>query len=163
MKFLVLRTDLKKKLRNIKLLIVDAKIFTAELDQGLDSILENIDSTKLNRLISDDIKVILCSNNSNGNHIDKLNSDYFKYCSLDGLSFSEFVNRASKDYQVKMEEIAFINVSITDHSLFSNLNFFVATNDAPLEIKTNSYYVSNFTGSKTFNEVIQLIFSARSA
>jgi hypothetical protein len=157
MKFLVLRTDLKKKLKNIKLLIVDSRIFTAELDEGLDSIVESTCSAKLSRFVSDNIRVILCSDSSNGNNAGRLDNNYFMYSTLDGLTFKEFIDRACDDYKVKMREVAFINVSAADRNLLSNLNFSVATIDAPLEIKTNSYYVSNFTGSKTFNEIIELI------
>ncbi len=161
MKFLVLRTDLKKKLRNIRLLIVDGRIFTAELDRGLDSIVESIDSAKLSRLKSDGIKIILCSESSNGNRAGKLNDNYFIYSALDGLTYKEFINKICDDYKVKKTEIAFINVSDADRSLLSSINFSATTIDAPLEIQTNSYYVSNFTGSKTFNEIVHIISSAK--
>ena len=157
MKFLVLRTDLKKKLRNIRLLIVDGRIFTAELD----STAESIDSAKLSRLESDGIKVILCSESPNGNLSGKLNDNCFIYSTLDGLTFKEFINRACDDYKVKKTEIAFINVSDADRSLLSSINFSATTIDAPLEIQTNSYYVSNFTGAETFNEIVGLISSAK--
>ncbi len=157
MKFLVLRTDLKKKLRNIRLLIVDGRIFTAELD----STAESIDSAKLSRLESDGIKVILCSESPNGNLSGKLNDNCFIYSALDGLTFKEFINRACDDYKVKKTEIAFINVSDADRSLLSSINFSATTIDAPLEIQTNSYYVSNFTGAETFNEIVGLISSAK--
>ena len=161
MKFLVLITDLKKKLRNIKLLIVDCRIFTAELDKGLDSIVESIDSDKLSRFVSHGIKVILCSESSNGNLTGKLNSNYLIYSALDGLTFKEFLNKACDDYKVKKTEIAFINVSDSDRSLLSSINFSATTIDAPLEIQTNSYYVSNFKGAGTFNEIVRLISSAK--
>ena len=161
MKFLVLRTDLKKKLRNIRLLIVDGRIFTAKLDRGLDSTAESIDSDKLSRLESDGIKIILCSESSNGNRAGKLNDNYFIYSALDGLTYKEFINKICDDYKVKKTEIAFINVSDADRSLLSSINFSATTIDAPLEIQTNSYYVSNFTGSKTFNEIVHIISSAK--
>ena len=63
--------------------------------------------------------------------------------------------------KVKKTEIAFINVSDADRSLLSSINFCATTIDAPLEIQTNSYYVSNFTGAETFNEIVGLISSAK--
>ena len=83
------------------------------------------------------------------------------YRALDGLTFNEFINKTCVDYKVKKSEVAFINVSDADRNLLSSINFSATTIDAPLEIQTNSYYVSNFTGAETFNEIVQLISSAK--
>lgn len=159
MKFLVLRTDLKIKLRYIRLLVVDTEIFTQENDKFT----EKIEADRLNSLISANFHIVFCSDSTNGNYADLLNSSEVKYISLDGLSYHVLIDRLCYDYGINNNEIAFINITETDHGLLSSLNFSATTIDAPLEIKTNSYYVSNFTGSDTFNEIIRIISSAKSS
>ncbi|NIP39585.1 MAG: hypothetical protein GWO07_14785 [Candidatus Dadabacteria bacterium] len=161
MKFLVLRTDLKRKLKYIRLLVVDAGIFASELTNGGGSFGDNIERDMQSSLILDRVRVVICSENDGGGYENLLNGSGIKYISLDGLSYAEIIERLCADYGVNRTEVAFINNSESDHNVLSALNFAVATMDAPMDVKTGSYYVSNFTGSKTLGEIIQIISAAK--
>ncbi len=163
MKFLVLRTDLKRKLKYIRLVVIDSGIFASGLINGSTAPCDNIDREILGELVSDKVSIVLCSDNYNGKYENMLNATDIRHISLDGLSYAEIMERLCADYGVNKTEVAFINNSCPDPGLLSGLGFPVATIDAAMEIKTGSYYVSNFTGVQTFNEIIGVIVSAKNS
>ncbi len=163
MKFLVLRTDLKKKLKYIRLIVVNADIFEYELQNGTDSITENIDTDSFNDILLEKVRIAVCSQSANGSYENFLDGSGIKYLSLDGLSYAEIIERLSEEYGVNKSQIAFLNNSDTDLNLLSGLSFSVATTDAPLDVKTVSYYVSNSTGSEALNEIVRIVASAKNS
>ncbi len=161
MKFLVLRSDLKRKLKYINLVIIDAEIFAAEIQEANRQLSEKIEQDTLKSMLQKNTRIVLSSNSSNGSHENLVNGSDIKYIPLDGLSYKEFIERLCSDYGINNTQVAFINKTEQDNDLLSGLNFSVATIDAPLELKTASYYVSNFTGTDTLNEIVQIINQAK--
>ena len=161
MKFLVLRSDLKRKLKYINLLIIDAEIFAAEIKEAGGLLCEKIEPDNLKSLLEKNMRIVLSSNTLNGGYDNLVNGSDIKYIPLDGLSYKEFIERLCADYGLNNTQVAFINKTEQDNDLLSGLNFSVSTIDAPLELKTASYYVSNFTGTDTLNEILQIINQAK--
>jgi 3-deoxy-D-manno-octulosonate 8-phosphate phosphatase KdsC-like HAD superfamily phosphatase len=58
-------------------------------------------------------------------------------------------------------KMVLINSIEADNDLLSKIGFTVSTFDAPLDVRSNSYYVSNLTGTAAFNEIIGLIIKSK--
>lgn len=161
MKFLVLRTDLRKKLRFVKLLVVDFNIFSAELQNGHNGFASRIESESLQKLLDNNTGVVLCSDGANGAADSITKAIGIKHLALDGLSYSEILERLCQEFKLNKSQIAFVNATVSDKKLLSEINFSATTIDAPLRLKTASYYVSNFTGTQTLNEIMGIICAAK--
>ena len=57
--------------------------------------------------------------------------------------------------------MVFIGDDIEDLDLIKHSRFSVTTAEAPLELKMESQYVSNFSGLKAFEEIGNLIIHAK--
>ncbi|NIS08528.1 MAG: hypothetical protein GWO07_07165, partial [Candidatus Dadabacteria bacterium] len=68
MKFLVLRSDLKRKLKYINLVIIDAEIFAAEIQEANRQLSEKIEQDTLKSMLQKNTRIVLSSNSSNGSH-----------------------------------------------------------------------------------------------
>ena len=56
---------------------------------------------------------------------------------------------------------ALINSIVCDRDILSKVGFSASTVDAPLDVKSNSYYTSNMSGASAFNEIIELILKSK--
>ena len=156
---LVLRRDILEKIKNTKLLIVNMKIFNSR-SKNFDY--RNIWPIKGKNLTSSlaelGVRVIgyepenemsVKTRNGLGIELIKLNRNR----KIDVLSY--FKGKHS------FKDMVFIGDDIEDMDLIKHSRFSVTTVDAPLELKMESQYVSNFSGLKAFEEAGNLIIHAK--
>jgi len=161
MKYLVLRTDLRKKLDKVKLILVDSNIFSRELDTGIDNMLNKLISDNLGSIISKDVRLVIYNYSTAGNKTENFSHNYINYKSLNGIGVAELIRNLKIEFNVSDDKIVFLNATEDDPDLLSKIGFPASTIDAPLEVKINSFYVSNSTGTEAFNEVIDIILRAK--
>ncbi|HEX3033530.1 MAG TPA: hypothetical protein VHT73_00145 [Thermodesulfobacteriota bacterium] len=160
--FQKLRTDLTKKLFPIKLLLVNADGFLRE----------NRPSYQLrNSRLDDGYEVralrklgVLCVAFSTKNSealfsiIDRLGMEALHQ---GVLHKSSLYSKVKFECSVLDKEIAFVCGDSSDISIIEKANFSVAPANAPLEVKTRSYYVTYGVGEEAVREVAELILKAK--
>jgi len=163
MKHLVLRTDIRKKLRDARILLVDSNIFVSELDnRTIDELIEILVNQDLKYIFSRNIKLVLYSRTNNGNQLNVFRNKNILYKNLNGKVFGDFINELCKSKNVRHSNIVLINSIECDKDVLSRVGFSVSTIDAPLHVKSNSYYISNMSGTSAFSEIIDLIVKSKS-
>lgn len=77
------------------------------------------------------------------------------------LRKSELYSKIKQEQSVSDAEIAFIGFEESDLPIIQNVNFSVATADAPLEVKSECYYVTFGAGEEAVREIAELIIKAK--
>lgn len=161
-KHLVVRTDIRKKLRNTRIVLVDSNIFVSELDNTtIDELIDKLVTRDLEHIISRNVKLMLYNRNNNGNQLHEYRNRHVVYKNLNGMVLKDFVNELCISKNVSASNIVLINSMECDTDILSRVGFSVSTTDAPLPVKSNSYYISNMSGTSAFNEVIDLILKSK--
>ena len=83
---------------------------------------------------------------------------------LDGVKSKETVlAKICKDFQVTLQEIAFIGDDVNDIELLKKVGFAVAPADAIKEVKKQADYICKINGGKgAFRELVDLILLSKS-
>ena len=163
MKHLIIRTDIKKKLKDARIIVVDSNIFASELDnRTIDELIEILADRDLGHILNGKMKLVLYSNNNNGKHrYESWNKDIiYKY--LNGMAFGDFIDEICAMKNVSARNIVLINSIVCDRGELSRVGFSASPVDAPLNVKSNSYYSSNMSGAGAFSEIVDLILKSRS-
>ena len=156
---LVLRTDITQKLRSVRLLLINLKIFSEnsdEFDYGqiwgrdADQIKHDMDSLGIEVLgYRSNTKVPVSSARKHGiNHI-----------IVKGDKKKELISKLEGKYSFK--DILLIGAEDTDIEIAALSKFSASTATSPLELKMESDYVSNFSGINAYQEIGNLIFNAK--
>lgn len=154
-----LRTDITKKLLHIKLLLINVKIFDVRsnsFDYG--NIWPNNYDGLLDKLKEVDVDVKGFSHNSSKSS--KVAKDLGIYTLiLKSGERNKILSSLDKNYS--LNEIVFVGFDVDDIELMGSSRFCLTTNSAPLEVKMESDYVSNFDGIDAFEEIGNLIINAK--
>ncbi|MGI9535397.1 MAG: hypothetical protein ACR2NW_10650, partial [Thermodesulfobacteriota bacterium] len=78
---------------------------------------------------------------------------------LNGKRKLDILSKFNGNHSFK--DMVIIGVDIEDLEIIKHSRFSVTTSDAPLELKMESHYVSNFSGMKAFEELGNLIIHAK--
>lgn len=157
-----LRTDLIKKLSQIRLLLINVDGFIKE--DLISYYLNNpgvrnghhIDTLK--KVGIESVAFSIKTSNNMSSIINRLGIDIF----YQGISKNiDFYSRLKNGYSVLNENIAFFCWDHSDLDLMKDVNFSVAPADAPLEVKANSYYVTYGIGEEAVKEIAELIVKAK--
>ncbi len=160
--FQKLRTDLTRKLRLIRLLIINADMFPTESSISCSRNLApnnghgvadlralGIKSAAFSRRKSESLSAIVTN---------RLGIELFHQgVSQKSVIYSKFKTANS----VLDKEIALMSGDISDLSIIERVNFAVAPADAPVEVKAKCYYVTYGIGEEAVREVVGLILKAR--
>lgn len=155
----VIRKDISEKIKNINLFVVNMKIFNSQsenFDYG------NIWPTKYKDLTTSlgKLGVRVVGFKPGGKiSVGKLKTLGIELIELDGNRKLDILSYFSGNHSFK--DMVFIGDDIEDMDLIKNSRFSVTTVDAPLELKMESQYVSNFSGLKAFEEIGNLIIYAK--
>ena len=155
----ILRKDISEKIKNIKLLIINTKIFssrsknfdyghiwptpTKEITSSLHELGVRVIGYKPQKKIS----------------VNKAKSLGIELIELNGNRKLDLLSYFGGEHSFK--DMVFIGDDIEDLDLIKHSRFSVTTADAPLELKMESQYVSNFSGLKAFEEIGNLIIHAK--
>lgn len=160
--FQKLRTDLRKKLSVIRLLLINADVFLSEIRFSLYA--KNTlpsDGSEIKTLRKLGVKVIAFSTKKSEALDPIINRLGVEILHRNILNKSVFYAELKAEHSVLGNEIAFLGGDFSDLSIIDAVNFPVAAADAPLEVKTKSYYVAYGVGEGAVREVAELILKAR--
>lgn len=160
--FQKLRTDLTRKLRLIRLLMINADGLITE--SGISYYTRNSalnDGHEIRALKELGVEIVAFST--------KGSEEFYPIISRLGIeSFHRAVSQKSVLYyrlkvkhSISDDEIAFIGGDFSDLSIIERVSFPVATADAPLEVRSRSYYVTYGVGEEAVREVAKLILRAK--
>ena len=155
-----LRTDITKKLGAVNLLIINLLIFEKKHDGFKYKSFWNKDlSSSLTELEELDIEVVGFINGKSKaeKKIDELN---IKKLNVNSDRAFEIFYGLEKNCSLK--EVVFIGFEFEDIDIIRSSGFGITTSSAPLEVKMEADYVSNFDGIEAFEEVCNLIINAKS-
>ena len=156
--FQKLRTDLVKKLAGIKLILVNADGFISDFEpvhgahgpNGLD----------IRELKNNDVEFVGFSKSR-----DELISSAAERLGItlhQGISEnSRFYSGIKDDYAVTDDQVAFICRDHADLPVMKRVIFTAVTQDAPLEVKAESYFAAYSAGVEVVGEVAALILAAK--
>ena len=156
---LVLRKDISEKIKSANLLVVNVKIFNTKS--------ENFDYGDIWRTRSKDITSSLAElgvkvigyKPEEKLSVHKAKSLGIELAELNGNRKLDILSYLQGKYSFK--DMVFIGDDIEDLDLIKHSRFSVTTSDAPLELKMESQYVSNFSGLKAFEEIGNIIINAK--
>lgn len=159
--FQKLRTDLTRKLKLVKLLIINADIFLTENRvsylQSL-SLSNGHEVKSLKKLGVDTVAFSTRTSEAICSIVSRLGVELLHQ----GVSQKSVIYSKLKTiHSTTDNEIAFIGGDFSDLSIIERVNFPVAAADAPLEVKARSYYVTYGVGEEAVREVAELILKAR--
>lgn len=155
-----LRTDITRKLGKVNLLIVNLLIFEGKSDLfKYKSFWKKDLSNSLAELEELDVEIVGFMNSKLKvqKKIDKFN---IKKINVNSDRAYEIFYRLEKNYSLK--EVVFIGFELEDIDIIKSSRFGITTSSAPLEVKMESDYVSNFDGIEAFEEICNLIINAKS-
>jgi len=156
---LVLRSDISKKLRSVKLLLINLNIFSDQADKFEYGVIWERSADQ----IKDDIKslgveVVGYSSNKK-NSVTTARKYGLKNILIKGNKKTELLEKFEKNYSFK--DIFLIGSEITDVEIAGLSRFSASTAGSPLELKMESDYVSNFSGIDAYQEIGNLIINAK--
>lgn len=154
-----LRTDITKKLLHIKLLLINVKIFdvrTKSFDYG--DIWPNKHDGLLDKL--KEFKVDVKGFSPNSNKSSKIAKD-LGINTLVLKSGEKNKILSSLDIRYSLDEIVFFGFDVDDLELMRSSSFCLTTISAPIEVKMECDYVSNFDGIEAMEEIGNLIINAK--
>jgi 3-deoxy-D-manno-octulosonate 8-phosphate phosphatase (KDO 8-P phosphatase) len=159
--FQKLRTDLRKKLSLVKLLLINADGFLTENQTPYSQTPSLSEGQEIRALKRVGVRSVAFSTK-------ELEALYTILSRLGIDSMYQDVSQKSVTYSklkvqhsVSDNEIAFIGWDFSDLPIIERVNFSVAPADAPLEIKAKSYYVTYGVGEESVREVARLILRAK--
>jgi 3-deoxy-D-manno-octulosonate 8-phosphate phosphatase KdsC-like HAD superfamily phosphatase len=74
---------------------------------------------------------------------------------------TQFYSKMKAEFPLSDHEIAFICRDYSDLPIMKNVSFTAVTPDAPLEVKSESYYAAYGTGSYAVREIASLIIKSK--
>ena len=155
----VVRTDIKSKLKNVKVLLVNLGIFTEKQDNfnygkiwphGAKDVMDT-----LNKL---GVRAIGYKT-GRGGKFKKPRGLKMELVELNGRRKMDFLSYFKGEFSFR--DTAVIGYESDDADLVRHAIFSVTTPGAPLELKMNTDYVSNFRGLKALEEIGNLIVHAK--
>jgi 3-deoxy-D-manno-octulosonate 8-phosphate phosphatase (KDO 8-P phosphatase) len=160
--FQKLRTDLRKKLSPIKLLLINADGFFTESQPSRYVQTPSLNNDyKVRALKGLGVRSVAFSTR----RLDALYSIVsrlgIELLYQDTSQKSNLYPRIKFEYSVLDSEIAFIGGDFSDLSIIERVNFPVAPANAPLEVKAKSYYITYGVGEEALREVAELILKAK--
>jgi Low specificity phosphatase (HAD superfamily) len=158
-----LRTDLRKKLAPIKLLLINADGFLTESRTqqyyGQNSILNNGHEIKaLNEL---GVRGVAFSTKKSEALLSITSRLGIEALHQDVSQKSGFYSKIKSEYSVSNSEIALLSGDFSDLGIIEKVNFSAAPADAPLEVKSKSYYITYGVGEESVRELAKLILKAK--
>ena len=156
---LVLRKDISEKVKNTKLFVVNINIFTSKIENFDYGNIWPAKGGELTLQLKElGVRVV---GYSSGKKLPakKANTPGVELIELNGNRKLDILSKLNGDHSFK--DIVFIGDDIEDLDILKHSRFSVTTADAPLELKMESHYVSNFSGVKAFEEIGNLIVHAK--
>lgn len=152
--FQKLRSDLTLRLSNIKLLLVNAKGFSVN-GKSANSIVRSIESLR-------DSEVECVSFSESASEEISTVAESLGIVLHQGVSEKlTFYKKIKEEFSVTDSEIAFISAQENDLPIVERVNFSAAANDAPLDVKKESYYAAYGRGQSAISEIADLITKAK--
>jgi len=160
--FQKLRTDLTRKLKAIKLLIINADGFLTE--SGVSYYMQNSslnDGHEIRVLKKLGVESVAFSTKESGALSPIISRLGIELLHQAVSQKSVLYSKLKIKHSISDDEIAFIGGDFSDLSIIERVSFPVATADAPLEVKSKSYYVTYGVGEEAVREVAKLILKAK--
>jgi len=156
---LVLRSDISQKLRSVRLLLINLKIFSDQADAFEYGLIWDRNADQ----IKDDMNslgVEVIGYRSDNKFSVKTARKYgVKEIIIKGNKKKELLKKFEREYSFK--DILLVGAEITDVEIAGLSRFSAATGDSPLELKMESDYVSNYSGINAYQEIGNLIINAK--
>ncbi len=156
---LVLRKDIEQKLRKVKLLLINLRIFSdlaEDFDYG--TIWER--SAQQVKEDMDSLGIEVMGYRSGNNISLKSSKEHgIKNIIIKGNRKKELLNKFEGKYSFK--DILLVGAETADIEIAGLSRFSATTITSSLELKMESDYVSNFSGINAYQEIGNLIFNAK--
>lgn len=156
---LVLRSDISQKLRSVRLLLINLKIFNDQADtfeygliwdRNADQIKDDMNSLGVE---------VIGYRSDNKFSVKTARKHGVKDIIIKGNKKKELLKKFEREYSFK--DILLVGAEITDVEIAGLSRFSAATASSPLELKMESDYVSNFSGINAYQEIGNLIINAK--
>lgn len=156
---LVLRTDITKKIRSVRLLLINLKIFSENPDEHDYGHILGRDSDQV-KLDMDSLGIEVLGYRSNTKvPVSSARKQGINHIVVKGDKKKELLSKLEGQYSFK--DILLIGAEDSDIEIAGLSKFSVSTASSPLELKMESDYVSNFSGINAYQEIGNLIFNAK--
>ncbi len=156
--FQKLRTDLVKKLAGIKLILVNADGFISD-DEPVHGA-HGPNGFHILALKGNDVEFVAFSKSKN--ELISAAAERLGITLHQGISEnSRFYAGIKEDYAVTDDQVAFICRDHADIPVMKRVIFTAVTQDAPLEVKAESYFAAYSAGSGAVSEIAALILVAK--
>ena len=156
---LVVRTDITRRLRSAKLLLINLSVFgekTENPDYG--TIWEYEPGILTEELESSGVDLLGFRSGSRV-ALKTANSLKIRNISVKADKKKNLLKQLEGNYSFK--DIVLLGAELSDIEIARLSSFSIATASSPLELKMNSDFVSNFSGIDVFQEIGNLILNAK--
>jgi len=155
---LILRKDISEKVKNTELFIINARVLS---DSSSDSSHLKIWKNKSKSLIHllNEMGVRVVGFKSSGKSIRKGDLLGMELIELNGNRKIDILSYCEGNYSFR--DMVVMGNEVEDMDLIRHCRFSTTTINAPLELKMEAQYISNFSGTKAFGEVGNLIIHAK--
>lgn len=155
---LILRKDISEKVKNTELFIINVRVLS---DSSSDSSYLKIWKNKSKSLISslNEMGVRVVGFKSSGKSVRKGDLLGMELIELNGNRKIDILSYCEGKYSFR--DMVVMGNEVEDLDLIRHCRFSTTTINAPLELKMEAQYVSNFSGAKAFGEVGNLIIHAK--
>lgn len=156
---LILRKDILEKIKTADLFIVNVTALSGRLDD-LKNLNKNCKTSGTGLISSlNEIGVRVIGFRSSGKSAEKKNALGIEIIKLNGNRKIDLLSYFEGSYSFR--DMVVMGNDIEDIDIIRHCRFSTTTINAPLELKMESQYVSNFSGIKAFEEVGNLIIHAK--
>jgi len=156
--FQKLRSDLTLKLSNVKLLLVNAEGFSLNGSDHKSATLSN--GNTIEELRDSEVECVAYSKSSS-EEISTVAESLGVVLHQGVTQKMTFYNKIKEEYSVNDSEIAFICRDDSDLPIMERVSFSAVTQDAPLDVKKESYYAAYGNGQSALTEIACLITKAK--
>ena len=156
---LILRKDISEKIKKINLLIVNINIFVSEsknFDYGKIWEIKNKDI--ISKLSEHGVKVVAYKTATRSN-VRKAKGLGIEVVELNGNRKLDLISFFKGEHTFR--DMVVLGNDEDDIELIKHSRFSASTADAPLNLKMESQYVSNFSGLEAFEELGNIIINAK--
>jgi len=156
---LVLRSDISLKLRQVKLLLINLKIFSEKAEDCDYGIIWKRTAAQVKKDM--DLLGIDVLGYRSGSKIPAKSAKEqgIKNIIINGNRKKELLKKIDGEYSFK--DIFLVGAEINDIEIAGLSRISATTSTSPLELKMESDYVSNFSGINAYQEIGNLILNAK--
>ena len=156
--FQKLRSDIVKELSPIRLLLVNADGFSSN---GVNPPLSLGHNGNQIELLRDSGVECIAFSGARSEDISSVAENLGIELHEAVVEITQFYSKMKSEFSLSDHEIAFICRDYTDLPIMKNVSFTAVTPDAPLEVKSESYYAAYGVGGYAVREIASLIIKSK--